>query len=111
LNVTSLIRFFLFNKYDTTIERGKRLVELLKQKQYSPMEAIDQSLSIYAATKGYFDTVPVTKISKAESDFLDFVKTKNADIYGKINSEKAISDTSEAALVELCKSFVATFKY
>ena len=93
------------------LERGKRLVELLKQKQYSPMEAIDQSISIYAATKGYFDTIPVNKISKAEVDLLDYVKSKNSSLYSTLNSEKAISDTSEKALIDLCKSFVATFKY
>jgi F-type H+-transporting ATPase subunit alpha len=93
------------------LERGKRLVELLKQKQYSPMEAIDQVISIFAATKGYFDCFAVEHISKAEKDFIDYVKTKKADLYSKLVSEQNISEQIEKDLTDAAISFGQTFKY
>lgn len=93
------------------LARGSRLVELLKQKQYSPMEAVDQVIAIYAATKGHFDSIELTMIQKAQGDFVDFVKSKHADLYNKLVSEKAITDEVEKGLTEAAKSFVQTFKY
>jgi len=88
------------------LERGERLVELLKQKQYSPMEVCDQVISIYTATKGYFDTVDKTKITEAEIGLLDFIKTKHSDIRDSIMKEKQVTADTETKLVDVIKSFL-----
>lgn len=91
------------------LDRGSRLVELLKQKQYSPMEVQDQVISIYVANKGYFDKVPVSRIQEAETELLDLIKTKHPDIRNSIAAAKEMSAEVEAKLNEVAKSFVSTF--
>ena len=92
------------------LNRGARLVELLKQGQYSPMDVIEQSVSIFAATKGYFDGVPVNKIGQAEKDLLAVLNSRHADLVGTMKKEQAISPDSESKLVEIIKTFVASYK-
>ena len=92
------------------LNRGARLVELLKQGQYSPMDVIDQSVSIFAATKGYFDSVPVNKIGQAEKDLLAVLHSRHADLVSTMKKEQAFSADSESKLVEVIKSFVASYK-
>lgn len=92
------------------LNRGARLVELLKQGQYSPMDVIEQSVSIFAATKGYFDSVPVNKIQNAEKDLLAVLNSRHADLMGTMKKEQAISPDSESKLVEVIKTFVASYK-
>jgi F-type H+-transporting ATPase subunit alpha len=92
------------------LNRGTRLVELLKQSQYSPMDVIDQSVSIFAATKGFFDQVPVSKIRQAESDLLSLLNSRHADMMNAMRSEKQMSPENEAKLVDIIKTFVAGFK-
>lgn len=88
------------------LERGERLVELLKQKQYSPFEVEDQVISIYAATKGYFDGIDKSKITEAEMGLLDFLKSKHSDVVDSIKNEKQVTSDNETKLVEAIKSFV-----
>jgi F-type H+-transporting ATPase subunit alpha len=92
------------------LNRGARLVELLKQAQYSPMDVIDQSVSIFAATKGFFDTVPVSKIRQAESDLLSMMNTRHADLMNAMRSEKQMSPENEAKVVDIIKGFMASYK-
>ncbi|HLW56664.1 MAG TPA: F0F1 ATP synthase subunit alpha [Bacteriovoracaceae bacterium] len=92
------------------LNRGARLVELLKQAQYSPMEVMDQVVSIFAATKGMFDSIPVTKIRDAEKDLLDMLHARHADLMNALKAEKQISAENEAKLVEIIKTFVASYK-
>jgi F-type H+-transporting ATPase subunit alpha len=89
------------------LERGERLVELLKQAQYSPFEVEEQVLSIYAATKGFFDTVERSKIGEAEQGLLSHVKSKHADLLNSIRDEKTISAETEAKLNEVIPAFVS----
>ncbi len=89
------------------LERGERLVELLKQKQYSPFEVEDQVVSIYAATKGFFDKVPKEKIGEAESGLLDHMKSNEADLFGAIKNDMKISADSEAKLNEVITKYVS----
>lgn len=89
------------------LERGERLVELLKQKQYSPFEVEDQVLSIYAATKGFFDAVPKDKIGDAESSLISHIKANHGDILTSIRETKAISPENEAKLNEVIKDFIS----
>jgi F-type H+-transporting ATPase subunit alpha len=92
------------------LNRGSRLVELLKQAQYSPMDVIDQSISIFAATKGFFDMVPVSKIRQVEADLLAMLNSRHADMMNAMRAEKQMSSENEAKLVDLIKNFVASYK-
>lgn len=92
------------------LNRGARLVELLKQAQYSPMDVIDQSVSIFAATKGYFDSVPVNKIRQVEADLLAALNSRHADLMNNMRSEKQMSAENEAKLVEIIKNFMSSYK-
>jgi F-type H+-transporting ATPase subunit alpha len=92
------------------LNRGSRLVELLKQAQYSPMDAIDQSISIFAATKGFFDQVPVSKIRQVEADLLSMLNSRHSEMMNAMRSEKQMSSENEAKLVEIIKSFVQSYK-
>jgi len=89
------------------LERGERLVELLKQKQYSPFEVEDQVIGIYAATKGFFDPVPKDKIGEAESGLIDHIKANKSELIKSIASEKNISADNEAKLNEVIKAYVS----
>ena len=93
------------------LNRGARLVELLKQGQYSPMEMIDQVIGIFAANKGMFDAVPVNKIQAAERDLLAYLNSKYADMVGAMKNEKAISPENEGKLTEAIKGFMSAYKH
>jgi F-type H+/Na+-transporting ATPase subunit alpha len=92
------------------LNRGSRLVELLKQGQYSPMDVIDQSVSIFAATKGYFDSIPVSKIRQVETDLLAALNSRHADLMNAMRSEKQMSAENEAKVTDIVKNFVASYK-
>jgi F-type H+-transporting ATPase subunit alpha len=92
------------------LNRGARLVELLKQAQYSPMDVIDQSVSIFAATKGFFDSIPVSKIRQAESDLLAMLNSRHADLMNAMRAEKQMSAENEAKITDLVKSFISSYK-
>ena len=92
------------------LNRGARLVELLKQAQYSPMDVIDQSVSIFAATKGYFDSIPVNKIRNAEADLHSSLHSRNGDLMKTMKAENQMSPESESKLVEAIKAFVSSYK-
>lgn len=92
------------------LNRGARLVELLKQAQYSPMDVIDQSVSIFAATKGYFDSIPVNKIRQVESDLLAMLNSRHGDMMNAMRAEKQMSAENEAKVTDLIKNFVAGYK-
>lgn len=92
------------------LNRGSRLVELLKQAQYSPMDVIDQSISVFAATKGFFDHIPVNKIRQVEADLLSMLNSRHSEMMNAMRSEKQMSSENEAKLVEIIKTFVQSYK-
>jgi F-type H+-transporting ATPase subunit alpha len=92
------------------LNRGSRLVELLKQGQYSPMDVIDQSVSIFAATKGYFDSIPVNKIQQVEKDLLAVLNSRHSEMMNTMRKEMQMSAENEAKLVEIIKNFVVSYK-
>lgn len=92
------------------LNRGARLVELLKQGQYSPMDVIDQSVSIFAATKGYFDSIPVSKIRQVETDLLAALNSRHGDLMNAMRAEKQMSAENEAKVTDIVKNFVASYK-
>lgn len=93
------------------LNRGERLVELLKQDQYAPFDVIDQAVSILIATKGYFDVVPTPKIRTAEKDVLEFFHSRHGDLMAEVKASREISAANEAKILEAVKVFLATKKY
>lgn len=69
------------------IERGKRVTELLKQGQYSPMQVAQQVVSIFAISNGFFDDVPVTDISNAEKELHIFMRASQVKLLEKIRAD------------------------
>lgn len=92
------------------LARGEKLVEILKQKQYSPYEVEEQVVVIYAATKGYFDTIPTSKLQDVEKSLVDYIKSKANIIFESIRKEGQMSSEIETKLVEVLKTFVAANK-
>lgn len=92
-----------------TLNRGERLTELLKQKQYSPMAVNEMVPLIYAGVNGFLDSVPVAKILQWEADFLAFLKTDAQDILATIDKEGALSKETEAKLKDVIGSFTKSF--
>ncbi|MBL8869896.1 MAG: F0F1 ATP synthase subunit alpha [Planctomycetaceae bacterium] len=80
------------------LDRGYRMVELLKQAQYQPMSVIDQIFSIYAGTRGYMDDVPVDKVRQWESDFLQFMHDRKSDFVAKLTQSGDLSSELEEGL-------------
>ena len=93
------------------LDRGYRMVELLKQPQYQPLHFADQVVVIYAGTKGYFDEVPVDQVAVAEQELLRFMREQKSEIRDKIINTKTLDDATEAdlkvALAEFNKQFAA----
>ena len=93
------------------LSRGERLVELLKQDQYSPADVIDQVLVILAATKGILDVVPTAKVRTAEKEILEFMHSRHGDLVAEIKSAKEITAANEIKVLDAIKGFLATRKY
>ena len=91
------------------LARGQRLVEILKQPQYQPMSWVDQVVSIFAATNGYLDEQPLNALSKFETEFLNFVQTKKADLRKSIEEAGKIDDAAETELKSALDEFVQAF--
>ena len=91
------------------LARGQRLVEILKQTQYQPMPWVDQVISIFAATNGYLDEQPLNALSKFESEFLNIVQTKKADLRKSIEEAGKIEDEEETKLKSALDEFVQAF--
>jgi F-type H+-transporting ATPase subunit alpha len=92
------------------IERGKRMVELLKQGQYVPMTMVDQVSVLFAATQGYIDDVPVESIRKFEEEFLRYMNDRKADVKKELADKKAIDDDLKAKLIAAIEDFKKGFQ-
>ena len=92
------------------LERGARLVELLKQPQYRPMPAQEQVASIYAATNGYLDDVPVEKVRDFEDAFLSFMRDTKKDILDTIRDKKVLTDELKASMNSAIEQFKQGYK-
>jgi len=87
------------------LDRGARMVELLKQPQYQPMNVIDQVMVIYAGTQGYLDAIPLNLVAQWEKDFLEYVSTAAAEFRKTLQEKKELTAELEAKLVEVLKQF------
>jgi F-type H+-transporting ATPase subunit alpha len=92
------------------LERGMRLVEVLKQNQYSPMPIEQQVTIIYAGNNGFLDDMPIASIRSFEEQFHPFMAESYPDIMEKIRRTKDLDSETEAALVKAIQNFKAQFK-
>lgn len=92
------------------LERGARLVELLKQPQYQPMPTEEQVASMYAATRGFMDDVPVASVQAFEGDLLDFLRSAKPDILSDIKSRKVLDADLEGRLKDAILEFKKSYK-
>lgn len=91
------------------LNRGERIVELLKQPRYAPMSLEDQVVAIFAVTKGYTDVIETGRVQEFRNQLIDFVKASNPEILASIRDEKKITDENEAALIKVIESFRTSF--
>ena len=87
--------------------RGKRLRELLKQAQFSPLLLAEQVAIVYAGTKGFLDELPVEKVTEFVRELRDYLKTSKPEFITAIQSEKVMSESSEAILKDAIKQVVS----
>merc|ERR1711939_476895 len=92
-----------------TLNRGERLTELLKQKQYSPMAVNEMVPLIFAGVNGHLDSVPVNKILQWEADFIAHLKSNESDLLATIDKEGALSKDLEARLKDVVTTFTKSF--
>ncbi len=92
------------------LDRGVRLVEILKQPQYTPYSVGNQISVIWAATHGYLDEVSPADAKRWESEFGDFLAQKYTKVFELIKKHKAMKDEVKEVMKEACEEFKATFK-
>jgi len=91
------------------LNRGQRLVELLKQKQFSPLPFSKQILIIFAGTGGYFDDLPVEQVLEFEAELYKFVDTTNPGLLRTIMEKKILDDALKAEMSKVIKEFKEQF--
>jgi len=90
------------------LDRGARLVELLKQPQYRPMQMEQEVIVIYAGTQGYLDDVPVARVQEFQTAMLQYIDASAPNIRDQIATKKEISSELETQLKEALKAFKAS---
>ena len=91
------------------LDKGRKLTELLKQEQYTPVPVEEQVVSIYTGVKGYLDKVGVKEITRFEKEFLRKLKSQYPDILESIKKEQKISETVEPKLKKAIEEFLVIF--
>ncbi|OGG13018.1 F0F1 ATP synthase subunit alpha [Candidatus Gottesmanbacteria bacterium RIFCSPHIGHO2_01_FULL_39_10] len=92
------------------LERGSRMVELLKQKQYVPLSVEKQIVLIYAGTFGFLDDIPLTKIAEFESKYLEYMESVHKKLLSEIKKEAKIGEANEEKLKKAITDFKKSFK-
>jgi len=92
------------------LDRGYRMVELLKQPQYQPLSVAEQVVIIYAGTKGHLDDVEIKQVSQWEKDFLQYVNDTHSDLLQTLTSEGALTDEVVEELESAIKDFKSGYK-
>ena len=93
-----------------TLAKGARLVELLKQGQYTPMPVERMVVGIFVGTNGYMDNIPVPDIKRFEKEILEYIEVKHKDIYDSIKKEKIINDATTEKIKTATEEFLKVFK-
>ncbi|KGF23145.1 F0F1 ATP synthase subunit alpha [Corynebacterium tuscaniense] len=92
------------------LERGQRLVELLKQSENSPQPVEFQIISIFLANEGVFDSVPVADVRRYEAELHEFIRAEAPEVYAQIDGGAALSDESQETLRRVNERFAASFQ-
>jgi F-type H+-transporting ATPase subunit alpha len=92
------------------LDRGYRMVELLKQPQFQPMDVAEQIFSIYAGTRGHLDDIPVSKVREFETGLLEFLRDRKGDVLKKINEVGDLTPEIEELIKSTIGAFKATFR-
>ncbi|HYZ92032.1 MAG TPA: F0F1 ATP synthase subunit alpha [Actinomycetota bacterium] len=92
------------------LARGQRLVELLKQPQYSPIPVENQVVSLYAGTGGYLDDIPVGDVARFDAGLLEFIRARHGDILEHIAEHGDLPDDVLSKLQEAIESFKSSFQ-
>src|SRR5699024_6214271 len=87
------------------LERGERVVELVKQPQYQPFSVWEQAVALYAVNEGYLDDVEVNRVLAFEKALKDYLRNNHAELVDRIQETKALSDEDSAALKEAMDAF------
>ena len=93
------------------LDRGARMVETLKQPQYTPLAVEDQVLVLFTAVRGFLADIPVEKVVKFQEDFIKFMHASHADIGKKIAEQKKLDDALEAEIKKCVEGFKETISY
>jgi len=93
------------------LERGQRVTELMKQKQYSPLSVADMALSLFAVNEGFIDDVPVAKVVDYEAALHDFGHSNYKDTLDSINATGDYNDEIAASLKSICEAFAEKGAY
>ena len=93
----------------SVLEKGRRNVEILKQGQFEPFRVEDQTAIIFAGTKGLLKDVPENKVGEFEKEYLDFLKTKHADVLEALSKGK-YTDAETKVLEEVAKNIASAYK-
>jgi F-type H+-transporting ATPase subunit alpha len=91
------------------LDRGMRMVELLKQPQYVPNDVADQVISIFAGTSGLLDSIPVPKVRDFETKMLAYIRDRHADVRNSIAETKQLGDDTAAKLKDAISEFKKTY--
>jgi F-type H+-transporting ATPase subunit alpha len=87
------------------LDRGYRMVELLKQPQYQPLAAVDQVMSIFAGTQGFLDDVSLRDVPRWEAAFLIFIRERKPELRAALEREKRMTDKIESDLTSAIREF------
>ncbi|WP_435236040.1 F0F1 ATP synthase subunit alpha [Psychromonas sp. PT13] len=90
------------------LDHGKKVTELMKQRQYAPMSVVEQALSLFAAEKGYLNDVDVEKVLDFEASLISYAKNEHAEFFAQINESGDYSDEIEGQFKSILDSFKAT---
>jgi F-type H+-transporting ATPase subunit alpha len=90
------------------LERGERLVELLKQGLHASMPVEEQVASIFAGTTGFLDNIPSSDVGRFETELLDYMRTRKADLMGTIRETGALPDGLQQAVEDFARGFQPT---
>jgi len=91
------------------LDRGQRMMEILKQPQYAPMPVEEQVMVIYSGINGFYDDVPIEDVTKFEQDFLKFMRGNYAEVAKTIREKKTLDTETEAAIKKAIKEFKDAF--
>ncbi len=93
------------------LERGERVTELMKQKQYSPLSVAEMAVSLYAVNEGYLDKVEAARVIDYETALHDYARSNHEDLLQRINESGDYDDEVEAGLKAICDGFAEKGAY